>query len=222
MQNATRRPISSLALVGICALGMGGLTSCNIVGPAGYFIAGPGDVDAEFDLDADRPTLIFIDDRSSKLPRRQFRTLIAETAQANLVSAGVVSTIVDTQAATAVASQDKNSRPMSIASIGEAVGAEIVIYATVDEFTISPDGQTVLPTSQLRVKVIDVVTGERAWPQEREGYPLRLTVRDRQGGRDATTSMFDLQQALAVWMGTGLAELFYDVEVTSSTRYAGQ
>lgn len=210
----------------LIALALGSLpltvVGCNIVGPAAYFIHGPGNVDREFTLEKDRPTVIFIDDRASKLPRRQFRTSIAQTAQQRLAASGQVTTLVDFQAAAAVAAQDKKSSPMSIAAIGQAVGAEVIIYATVDEFTISPDGQTVLPTSRLRVKVIDTTTGERLWPEEREGYTMLLTMRNKEGGRDGSSSVYDHQQGLAVWTGAALAELFYDVEVTSSTRAASQ
>lgn len=212
------RPLTAFIL----AVPLLGLTSCNIVGPAAYFVAGPGNVEAEHELDPARPTVVFIDDRASRIPRRTLRTLMAETAQSRLAENGAVRRVVDTQAAMAVAAQDRKSRPMSITAIGEAVGAEVVIYATVDDFTISPDGQTVLPSSTLRVKVIDVTTGERLWPEEREGYTLALTMRDREGARTTTTGASDLQRDLALWTGTGLAELFYDVEVTFSTRAAGQ
>ncbi|MEL7472096.1 MAG: hypothetical protein AAGK04_02175 [Planctomycetota bacterium] len=207
-------------IIALASIAVAGLASCNIVGPAAYFIHGPGNVDAEHKLDPNRSTVLFIDDRGSRIPRRQLRFTIAEEAERNLLDKRRVVDLIDSQAAFAVASNDRHTKPLSIAEIGQAVEAEVVIYATVDTFEVAPTGQELQPIANLRVKVIDAATGERVWPEDRAGYQLPVVMPQQPGAFMASDAgaLAKAQRELAVWTGRSLAELFYDVEVTSSTR----
>lgn len=195
-------------------------TGCNIIGPAFYFAHGPGTVDALYTLDKSRSTVVFVDDRGSHIPRRQLRFTIANEAQQRLLDNKAVADLIDSQSAFAVAAQDRHSKPLSIAGIGQSVGAEIVVYATIDAFEVAPTGQELQPISRMRVKVIDAESGERLWPEEREGYSVPVAMPQQPGAfmaQDAGAAA-RAQRELAVWTGRTLAEIFYDVEVTSSAR----
>lgn len=196
------------------------MPGCNIVGPAFYFIHGPGEVEAEYEIPKDRSAVLFIDDRGSRIPRRQLRYTIAEEAESRLLSNKAVGDLIESQSAFAVAAQDRHSRPLSIAGIGQSVGADLVIYATVDAFQVAPTGQELQPIANLRVKIIDAVSGERLWPAEREGFDLRVVMPQRPGAFMASEPgvVSRAQAELARYTGRTLAELFYDVEVTSSAR----
>ncbi len=57
------------------------LTGCNILGPAILLVEGPPKVQAQFTLEKKRPTVVFVDDRASVLPRRALRQQIAAMCQ---------------------------------------------------------------------------------------------------------------------------------------------
>jgi hypothetical protein len=196
---------------------MGG---CNIVAPAYLLIHGPEKVPAQHTLAPERPTVVFIDDRGNRLPRRALRQTIGDAAQTALLKEKVVSDLIDTRGAMAASSQDRAGQAMSIVDIGKAVKAEIVIYATVDAFTMSSDGQTYSPVASLRVKVIDVVADKRVWPEEREGHPLTLTFPPRTSDVPRNAAELRIaEEEVGRLVGLGLAQLFYDFE---RTQGAGQ
>lgn len=193
------------------------MAGCNIVAPAYYIIHGPEKVAAQHELDPERPTVVFIDDRGNRLPRRAMRQTIGEAAQQALLNEKAVVDVIDTRGAMAASSQDRAGQAMSIVDIGKAVKADVVIYATVDAFTMSSDGQSYSPVASLRVKVIDVVADKRVWPAEKEGYPLTLTFPPRTS--DVPKNAAELRVAeeeVGELVGLGLAQLFYKYERTQS------
>lgn len=207
---------AGLACAGACAAaGILAIGGCNIVAPAYLLVHGPEKVEAQHEIDPERPTVVFVDDRGNRLPRRALRQTIGEAAQQALLTEGAVKDMIDTRGAMAASSQDRAGQAMSIVDIGKAVNAEVVIYATVDAFTMSSDGQSYSPAAVLRVKVIDVVEDKRVWPAEKEGYPLTLTFPPRTS--DVPTSAAELRVAeeeIGRLVGLGLAQLFYKYERT--------
>lgn len=183
---------------------------CNIVGPAFVILHGPEKLPAEYKLDKEKKTVVFIDDRSNVMSRRSIRLRIASQMEKTMAAQGVVLELVRSQAIMAAATQDSHDDPRSIAELGSDVGAQVVVYATVDSFGLSVDGATYQPTAQFRVKVIDTETGDRLWPDQPEGYQLLVQMRVRP--EDMPTTMSDVlvkEGLLAEWSGDRLAELFY-------------
>jgi len=209
-QRIPRRPhprrVAPLLLAG-AALSLSG---CNIVGPAFFLVHGPEKTPAVHKLDETMSTVIFIDDRNNVVPRRALRYEIAATAEQGLLSQDAVEEIISSQAAMQVASAERFGEPKSIARIGREVTADAVVYAHVDQFTLSPDGQTYSPTAVLRVKIIRASDGERIWPQERDGYPLTV-VAEAQTGLIPTSfsERMRAESQLAELTGQRLARLFY-------------
>lgn len=190
------------------------VAGCNIVGPAMYFIHGPAKTPPQFVLPKDKPAVVFIDDRGNILPNRSTRQRIAHAAETALLGGKAVGKgeIISSDAILSVAAQERFGKPMGIAEIGKAVGASTVIYATVDSFGISPNGQEYAPFATLRVKVIDVETRERIWPtQDREWAPLSVSISDQ--GHFVPTSASDRAAAeykLADQVGLSLARMFIE------------
>ncbi len=220
----TRRIDRSVALraAGAAALALGGaalLPACNIVGPAYLLVHGPEKAPAVHALERDRPTVILIDDRAARLPRRALRQVIAEEAQARLLAAQALTDVIDARAALTAAGQDKYGQAQSIVAIGRAVKGEVVVYATVDEFTLTPDGQSLLPSATLRVKVVDAVKDERIWPSDSEGYRFTVRIRKAQGQMPETASeVGQAELELARQAGIGLAQLFFEHELLRSAQ----
>jgi hypothetical protein len=189
------------------------VAGCNIVGPAFVLVHGPEKIPAVYTLDPERPTVILVDDRSNRVPRRSLRLTLAQEAEKSLLKEKALKDMIGAQAALTAAGADKDGRPLSIAEIGRAVGAQVVIYATVDQFTLSPDGNSFLPTAQLRVKIIDAVNDKRIWPDDRGGYicTARLPIK----GDTAPTTLNEQAKAedeLAQETGLALARLFFKHE----------
>jgi len=189
------------------------LGGCNIVGPAVVLIHGPEKQAAQFDPPAERPTVVFIDDRRNWLDRRALRNTIARTASDELLKAGAIKTVIDPKSALTRVSGEQESGPVDLATLGASVGAEVLIFATVDEFTLSRDGATFQPTARLRVKVIDCVNKPaRLWPDDTkpDGYLLEVVLPYKQGTSPKNGNEYmQAQERLAKSTGEDLAKLFY-------------
>ena len=217
----------SLATLLLIVLGAWALatTGCNIAGPVFFAVHGPGNVDAEFELDPDRPTVLFIDDPASRIAHRRYRTIIGETAQETILAKVLLTegNLFDTRSAMAAAGRGTASEPLTIQQIGEMVGAEVVIYAKVDRFGLDSTRSPAVPSSQLAVKVFDVPSGQRLWPPQYEGYPLRLNMPATPDNvAQSRSDQARIDESLAAFTGGGLAELFFTVEVTQSLRALGR
>jgi hypothetical protein len=197
----------------LAAMGCGAaLSSCNIVGPAVAIVHGPEKVPAAFELDPELPTVIFIDDRNSRVPRRSLRLMMAQEAEKALLDADKIKDMISAQSALSASQGDKDGRPLSIAEIGKAVGASVVIYATVDSFSLFPDGQAFAPICQMRVKVIDATSDKRVWPEDRAGHAVVTRAVVRGEITPNTNDRARAEDDLARQAGMDLAQLFYKHE----------
>lgn len=212
------------AVCGLLAVAaLAALPGCNIAGPAYYFVRGPEKIRRAYTLDEKRPTLVFVDDRGSVLPDRMVRREIANVAQQRLLDEGVLEDVISFDSALSATGGDSFSRPMSIVEIGRAVGAEVVIYATMDRFALSSDGVTYEPTAAARVKVIDVAAGERDFPTGmQESFPIGVTLNPRQGTAPTTSGeRRAAQRDLAEQLGVNLANVFLDHHPPDDSRVTG-
>lgn len=202
-----------LALAGVLMLAAAG-AGCNIVGPAVYFIGGPAKVKPQFTLPDDRPAVVFVDDRGSVLPTRATRQRIAQTAERTLLDGKAVSKseIISSDSVLTVSAQERFGKPLGIAEVGRAVGAKTVVYATVEQFTLSLNGQEFEPTAKLRVKVIDSESRRRLWPgADREWFELTIKPERRSANLPRTLAeRSNAEYALAEETGRGLGRLFVE------------
>jgi hypothetical protein len=202
--------------VALAVLGAAGsLSGCNIVGPAILLVNGPPKVHSQFTLEKKRPTVVFVDDRASVLPRRALRLQIATLCQNALLKEKVLTNVIDASAAMSVAAHESAADLMDITSLAKAVQAEVVIYISVDSFALTPDGQTFSPEAHYHVKVIDITKPEaRIWPAEHEGHATAVTTKasshanPKTAGEQITSLM-----ALAERSGVAIAQLFYTHDV---------
>lgn len=207
-----KKTLASLIIVAAALV-----AGCNIVGPLFVAFAPPPRVPKEYTIDPNRSVVVFVDDRSSRLPRRTLRLTIAEQTQRLLMSEGVSRKVVDARAALAATSGETASSPMDIATIGRAVQADLVVYVSVDEFTLSNDGQSMTPMTQLAVKVIDAREDRRLWPDERAGRTL--VVKPSSTTKTPPRSSAELakaEESLAQYAGVAVAQLFYSAKAQES------
>lgn len=101
-------------------------------------------------------------------------------------------------------------RAMSIAQVGQQVGAKQVLYINVVSSSLdSPQGaEFVRGNCNARVKIVDVATAQVTWPADAaDGYPITVQTPVLQGGPnvDDTTLRQSLQRMVAKRVG----QLFY-------------
>ncbi len=199
-----------MALVSIGLISAG----CNIAIPALYIIQGPDKTPAEFKLDKSRITVIYIDDRLNRAPRRSLRILAADTAEQILMQKGVLpeEMVITTRAAMRVAAQEEFTAPMTIAELGKAVGAQVIIYATIDAWQLSQDGVSVSPAARARVKIVDAENDVRIWPADSGGFPVNAALPPQVTPMSTNADRDELNLALANLLGRNIARLFFEYE----------
>ncbi|MFI4916550.1 MAG: hypothetical protein ACIAS6_08610 [Phycisphaerales bacterium JB060] len=210
------RGIPLLTLIVLCLLAGG----CNIVAPIAVLVHGPPKVHAEYRLDRERPVAVVIDDPDSVVPSLGYRRVMLATVQENLADRARIREVIDGRETMAVLQRDSAQERMSLAEIGKAIGAEQVVWARVEGFSLAAPTGEYRPNAQLRVKVIDVGENRKAWPEDPpRGYALDVTMRVRPdyvpaSGPEERAAM----EELAEYTGRAVAELFFTVEKTFSAR----
>lgn len=193
------------------------LTGCNILGPAIFLVHGPEKVPKLYALDPKRRTVVFIDDRRNQLPRRSLRQVMAEKAQSTLLDERCLEAMIDAKAALAVTARDKATEPMKITEIAKAVEADVIIYATVDQFVLSNDGQTFAPAMAIRVKVLDATNEKRLWPDDKNGHNMVLNIPIKQGFVPQNQSeVMKAENEAAEAAGLAIAQLFFEHEMQAA------
>lgn len=208
------RLLCSLVVAVPCLLELGG---CNILTAASFVVRPEPEVEAKYDLE-DRPTVVFIDDRRNRISPTRLRRVIAEEATTVLMEKEVVSehNMIPARDAIRVSSKhDRAGKLLSVHAIGEAVGAEQIIYVNVDEFALTRDGQTPEPKAICRVRVICVENEERLFPTstapgDYDYYQLVVDLPnvDPHGFHTISTRN-DLNDRLAITTGDDIAKLFF-------------
>ena len=195
----------------------GSLCGCNIAAPAYFIIAGPPEREASFTLPSERATVVFVDDRTNIAPRRSLRNMAARTATETLLDKGKLKDAIDPNPAYRVASSDELASPKSIEEIGSALGAEVVIYALIDEFNLSGNSNASGPVATVRVKVLDLTNRQRLFPGSASGFPMSVALpKPPSFGLTGRSAQVELENALAQKLGLGIAQLFYEHELTQS------
>lgn len=187
---------------------------CNYLIPASYLIEGPPKEPARYELPR-RKTVVYVDDRANRMTRAALRTAVGEEVGTLILQQALVPEVVSTKDAVAYARRaDSSDKQVSIRRIGEAVGAEQVIYIDVDEYRISADGATPRPAAIVNVKVIDVGSGARLWPDGTDEGE-RMVVRTREQSLELYNSSAGrrrVEDALAKQVAEDVSKLFYEHE----------
>jgi hypothetical protein len=153
-------------VVAITALVAAFMGSCNILQPAAYLAMGQAKAPPKYVLE-DRPTVVFVDDRNNAIPinSSRVRRAIADDVTNQLMSRDLVTMTISPRDAMALSrNQDREGKLMSMGALGEAVGAEQIIFIEMLSYRGSPDNVTPRPSAACRVKVIDNVNKVRVLP----------------------------------------------------------
>lgn len=187
---------------------------CNFLIPAAYIIEGPPKEPARYELPR-RKTVVYVDDRANRMTRAALRTAVGEEVGTLLLQQALVPEVISSKDAVAYARRvDSTDKQVSIRKIGEAVGAEQVIYVDIDEYRISADGATPRPAAIVNVKVIDVASGARLWPDGTD-QGEQMVIRTREQSMELYSSSAGrrrVEDALAKQVAEDVSRLFYEHE----------
>lgn len=215
-----RRPLLYCVLCSSAAIAAILPAGCNILGPAAFVLSGPATIDAEFRL-PDQPTVVFVDDRRNVLANRGIRSYLGDKTGEYLLRHKVLNVekqhSIRTGGALAAARGDEQGHLLSLEEIGEKVGARQVIYIDMLTFQIeTTDGES-HTHAQFAVKVIDVETRTRIFPDPESGPPARTMVvslppeRTYQPIFNRETRR-EAELALAVLIADKVSKIFYKHE----------
>jgi hypothetical protein len=189
--------------------------SCNILQPAAYLAMGQAKAPAKYVLE-DTPTVVFVDDRNNAIPinSSRVRRAVADDVTKQLMSRDLVTMTISPRDAMALSrNQDREGKLMSMGALGEAIGAEQLIYIEMLSYRGSPDNVTPRPSAACRLKVIDVVNktrvlpgpdAEKAWQEIIvQGPPVSPELYRSSAGRR------EIEQLLAAAIADKVTKLFY-------------
>lgn len=200
------------------------LCGCNIATPILFAIEGPPKVEAVHTLDPDRSTVIFVEDRSNRMPRRSLRGTVGKTAEQALLAKKRIDDgkLISSASALRVAGEGTYSEPMPVVDVGRRLEAEVVIWVEVVSWTLSADGTGIKARAQATVKIVDALKNERIWPPQ-GGYPVTADVERLAGTTNLSRSeRHKLEEQLATMLGLRVAELFYTHERESLRNQRAQ
>ena len=190
------------------------MTGCNILEPFTYAVEGPPQAPVVYQL-PEKKIVVFVDDRSSIIPRTRLRRTLADRTTNELLSEQkLVPAAVEPSAAVRLAQTEDSGHLLSIAEIGRRIGADLVIYVHPIRFSLSSGGLP-KPIAVLGVKVIDTRTGDRLFPTELGSteHILTATMAAKTGSNYETEqARKDLEDSLADFAGLRVAQLFYEHE----------
>ncbi len=164
--NNTRVTPMTMLRLAACVAVAAVLCSCNILSPAAFLAMGQPKTPAMYELE-DRPTVVFVDDRNNAIPinSSRIRRGIADNVSDELMAHELVTQTISPRDAMSLArNRDREGNLMSMEAIGQAVGAEQLIYIRMVSFRGSSDNVSTQPSAVCHVKVIDVVTRTRLFP----------------------------------------------------------
>jgi len=185
------------------------LAGCAYASFAANAVTGGGDVPPEYKL-AKVPTLVLVDDYSDASSADVDVDRLARYIQSDLTEHKVTD-LIDLQKVSALRDQDRDGyQKLTIAQIGQAVGARQVIYINLSDYSVQAPAASdrVRGSATMRVKVIDVATGANIWPTDAaDGRPVNAATDyvelDPNGG-DLSARM-KLDEAIT----TKIGKLFY-------------
>lgn len=198
----------------LCALLASAVGGCKMLSAGAYLVEGPPDVPAVHELDASRPTVLFMDDRKSELSTRLRRT-IAETAEEEMLKKGVVKEgkLISWRSAQRATAGESSDELVSIVEVGRRVDAEVVIYVSVSSFSLTGSDGGIAPNARLDVKVLDAAENKRLFPQSDDPYELEVQM--PQSASDPPSNRSEaraLSKSVAAYTGVELARMFYTYE----------
>lgn len=204
------RPLGrTLAFLGVLALFSVG---CNWMKVAAVFAPNPLE-EAEYQFPKTARLLIMLDERDVTLVNPRAKTEYIEALTSIITEQKLVAEIVPAKELEFLERNDPNFHHYSIRDIGRKCGANFVLYNELKRFILK--NKSTDPTweggFQVGVKVIDCHTGERVWPDSKDGTLVEVTTPQETG--EAKDFSDRLTARLSKLLADKVAKYFYKHEV---------
>jgi hypothetical protein len=202
-------------LAAVLFLALATLPGCAIVGVVANDVGGNSMVPAQY-IPPKEPTLVLVENFSVASGGDIDGDRLSHYVSDVLKQADIVP-LVDYAGITRLREQDPMAyRHMSIAAIGQAVGAKQVIYVSVSEYSPTSSGGTDLVSwkGAVKVKVVDTQTGKSRWPEDlADGVPVSAETSFKETDPEKGDLLVrdELNQTLA----KQIAKLFHEWEKDS-------
>ena len=198
-----------IAIIIICAVSAV-LASCNIIAGMTYLVTPDPEQLALYEL-PDVRAVVFIDDQRRVLHPVRLRRVIADRVTNDLLTKNVLTTIISPADVMRVSAQhDRHNAPLSVAELGRAVDASIVIYVEMSTFTLTSDQQTADPQASCFIRVIDFENKTRLFPTEQAAFPVATKLKRIDPHQIASLGeRRKLEEQLAGELGDAIAKVFY-------------
>jgi hypothetical protein len=195
-----------------CLVGCLAVQGCMVVGAVAYKLSPPPKIQAVYKLPSAKTLVLVENFRNPGVSDQDAERLGREIS--DQFKKHKIAPVVDPDKLFEYRS-DKGSAfdQMTIAAIGRAMGANQVLYVDIVDFggdwTLASD--MLHPKADIRVRVVDVKTGNTVWPAEAaRGYPMNIelqyaTIKD-------TATAMDEQEAICQSTADHVAKLFYTHE----------
>ncbi|MCD4699273.1 MAG: hypothetical protein K8R91_01705 [Phycisphaerae bacterium] len=128
-----------------------------------------------FTLPAKKTILVFPDDIKCPLLYPTIKRALAEKADKLLIEHSLASEITPYDKLIDLRNVEPKFNEMSIPKIGRCLGADLVIYVSIEDFSLKDNSVNTLWRGRFsaRVKVVDVLKG-RIWPDESAGFSISI------------------------------------------------
>jgi hypothetical protein len=209
-----RTLILTILLAGTLASGAG----CTTAG-IGWLVnvfAPPRKVDAVFKPPAGKTMLVFVDDMQNPVTYEPIKGQLTEDLNASLVKNKVAARTVPYRNLLELAATTRDFNRTSVGAVGQKLGADLVLYVIVKDFSLKDDDANPLWQGRLAttVRIVDVVEG-RLWPDDRpEGYPVRPVETPPEANSSAAYGEV-LAKVLAAQTAQRISSLLYDHKVSA-------
>ena len=200
-QNACR-----LAAALTAALALGG---CQLLWVSLERLFPQEKVPAKFKLPAKKTVLVFADDLQNPVSYPPIKRALNEKLSQLLKDKGLVAQTIGYDKLVDLQSASPDFNLMSIPKIGRKLGADMVVYVNIEQFTLKDNLADTLWRGRFsgRVKVVDVLNG-RICPEESAGYPVKVIA----PAAENTSGTFggELAKVLAENLAVEVTGLFHD------------
>ncbi len=166
-------------------------------------------VQPRFVLPSDRTILVFPDDIKCPLVYPPAKRTLAEKVDKLLIAHSLAAETIPYDKLIDLRNAEPKFNLMSIPRIGRRLGADLVIYVSIEEFSLKDNPVDALWRGKLvaRVKVVDVLKG-RIWPDESAGFPI--SIAEPMTENTSETYGSQLARKLAERMAEEVCGLFHE------------